>query len=236
MNISRNSFDVNHAETEGFQNSRFFDVRYDWRTDFWDSAKFKIFGNFRKFEIFDENWKSSTSLRNFCKSKNDLISKSHQDNDQQLDENWTAVNSGYQGSSNHHPFFRLEFSQWETTTAVIRFLSAGYFLTVYFCGKMFKNCSFFLDPDLGDDLPQCPARWALGVVILLDNRVRQVSVLLYNLTLSNNSLKWYFVAEKHFSQLRIWSQKFENSRIWNLLELKIGIFSLGMKCTRENLK
>ena len=168
-----------------------FEIQQNFWQNFWR--------NFRKFKIFDENRKSSTSLRNFYESKWNLISKSHQDNDQQLDENWTAVNSGYQGSSNHHPIFRLEFSQWETTTAVSRFLSAGYFLTVYFCGKMFKNCSFFLDPDLGDDLPQCPACWALGVVILLDNRVRQVSVLLYNLTLSNNSLKWYFVGEKHFS-------------------------------------
>ena len=72
------------------------------------NSKFsEIFGNLKFLT------KIESRLRHFGLlqiEKWNLISKSHQDNDQQLDENWTAVNSGYQGSSNHHPIFRLEFS------------------------------------------------------------------------------------------------------------------------------
>lgn len=69
------------------------------------NLKFSEIQNF--YEI--ESRRRQFAIFQWCKSKWNLIWKSHHENDQQLDKNWTAVNPGYQGSSNHHPIFRLEF-------------------------------------------------------------------------------------------------------------------------------
>ena len=120
--------------------------RFDWRKDFLDPV---ILRKWTKIEMSVDRLLFDDANRYEILSRN-LIMK--------IEPRLTMVDRGL-------PWLLRKYWPWshfsvgDFSAGHLRFFSTVYnvcfyFLTVCFCGKMFKIGSFLLDPDLGDDLPQ----------------------------------------------------------------------------------